>query len=144
MPKRRVNAIKPKASMIKFVGYAVAISGSAFIVWYLLLREREREDGRDLWDWLGYPYGPIGNLPAIGADFYSGLNQTDGKSSLPVLMKPGGLVARVLTDTFGVPLTDALGVQLTDVPVQEPSQLYSSRNAAGISSRYNYSGSKPS
>jgi hypothetical protein len=138
---------KPGVSAIKFIGYGIAIVGSAFIVWYLLLREREQKDGRDLWEQLGFPYGPIGNLPAIGADFYSGANQTDGKNSLPLLLHYTPPTTGVpLTDTLGNVLTDTLGNILTDVTTATSASydLFTSRNADGIVDRLNHSGSKPS
>jgi hypothetical protein len=133
--------------LLKLIGYGVAIFGSAFIVWYLLLREREQKDGRDLWEELGFPYGPIGNLPAIGADFYSGGNQTDGKNALPVLLHyTPGTAGVPLTDTLGNVLTDTLGNILTDLTTATSASydLFTSRNADGIVDRLNHSGSKPS
>jgi hypothetical protein len=108
-------------------------------IFYLIMQDRQKsQGGQDLWSALGFPYGPIGNLSAIGGDFHSGLN------AFPVTMQTGIPQARQLTDTARLQLTDTTGAILTDVPSPTGAALFPSRNAAGILDKFNHSGRKPS
>jgi len=119
------------------------IAGGAGAVWYLLIRNGGNDGGASLWPALGFPYGPLGNLPGIAADRRAGNFQgvMPNGGALPATISP----THVLTDQLGnwlldqsnnpnIPLTDQGGLIVSFPP----------RNATSLSSQFNFSGSRPS
>lgn len=134
-----------KAKGFPWLEAAAAVGGMG-VFYYLLMKDQENQDGRDLWPALGFPYGPVGNLASIGADFKSGANRRDGHNALPVpgALNLSALLAHQLTDTTGAVITDIPGTALTDVSTSSVAPtLTTSRNAAGLGDTFNHSGSKP-
>jgi hypothetical protein len=134
MPKR-------KSGFGLFEIVAIALLGG-IVYWY---HKQHSQGGEDLWSALGYPYGATGNLAGMSGSFKTG-NVTGANpngAALPVVMNAGLNVYHTLGDLGSTLLTDIGGTGLTDVPAPGPSSLFPSRNAAGIKSAFNYSGSKP-
>lgn len=93
---------------------AAILGGLGVVYWFM---KEHSDGGRDLWDALGYPYGPTGNLAGIGGQFFTG-NITGASptgAALPVVLTPPQNVPTSLTDTAGSVLTDKGGTGLTDV-----------------------------
>jgi hypothetical protein len=117
------------------LGVLVAGAGA---VWYLWFKDRPKNDGVNLWTALGFPYGPIGNLSSIGADFKT------GKKALPIYRVLDVTSSHILTDTLGVALTDTVSAVLTDTSGAPVITVFPSRNATGLRDSFPHSGTKPS
>jgi hypothetical protein len=114
---------------------AFFIGAAAATVYWLLLRD-QKDPGVSLWVALGFGYGPAGNLTSIGNDFFSGINQVDGKSALPLVSVIVGkpltdLAGNVLTDLAGNPLTDTTGANQNAFPSANNAQLRLTGNLSG-------------
>ena len=127
---------RSNSSGVGWFEVALIASGLGVLYWY---HKHHANEGVDLWSALGFAYGPIGNLPAIGGDYRTGIN------AMPVLMSAAQLIPNTLTDIGGTALTDLSNNVLTDIKGGAiPPQLFQSRNAAGIKLTLNFKGSKPS
>jgi hypothetical protein len=109
-------------SILPKIAIGAALAGVAY---YLF--KGQSGGGQDLWPALGFPYGPTGNLAAIGSAF----------QSMPVADASFG----VLNDQKGQPLTDESGNLLYDYNMY-PSPPGSCNSELLIN--YNISGSRPS
>lgn len=104
----------PAQSSFGLFEVAAILGGLGVVYWFM---KGHSDGGRDLWDALGYPYGPTGNLAGIGGQFFVG-NLTGAATTggaLPVILTPQTTTPKLLSDIGGTSLTDIGGTGLTDV-----------------------------
>jgi hypothetical protein len=117
---------------------AAACGGVVYYVWF---SRHGGDEGRSLWPALGFPYGPLGNLPATGGVTRTGNQSGSGINggAIPTWLSP----THILTDELGNWLTDQRGNYLTDQGGYV-GPFFPSRNATAIRDTRDPSGARPS
>ena|SRR5271163_2584503 len=119
----------------------LAAGGGVGILWFLMFRNGGHDNGLSLWPALGYPYGPVGNLPAMGAFTRTGnlSGALPGGGAVPTYLSP----TNILTDQEGNWLYNQRYMPLTNQGGQI-GPIFPAHNPNGLRVSIIPSGSRPS
>jgi len=119
----------------------LAIGGAGAAIYWFWFHRGGDDGGQSLWPALGFSYGPLGNLPAVGSFNRTGNVNGAGLNggALPLIISP----TNVLTDELGNWLTDQANNPLTDQGGLV-GPIFPARNGNGLRFSGVPSGSRPS